>query len=172
MGFFEAETHCATGSKAQSQLRTYMQEPNASSTEAAKGFRVVKFYHTTARAAPRRGAARSPDPAYPRAEMYRGQRTTSNMLKAASALHRTALPKKSAMRSTAAREVETKEENFTVSQQVKFDSSVGGTCAETAVGGLGGGFAPAWWIDEFHEPDGTHPTLVTGDFHLRHAERV
>ena len=30
----------------------------------------------------------------------------------------------------------------------------------------------ASWTDEFHEPDGTHPTLIVGDFHLGHAERV
>ena len=30
----------------------------------------------------------------------------------------------------------------------------------------------ASWTDEVHEPDGIHPTLIVGDFHLGHAERV
>ena len=32
--------------------------------------------------------------------------------------------------------------------------------------------APRHWNDEYHEPDGTHPSLITGDFHQGHAERI
>ena len=28
------------------------------------------------------------------------------------------------------------------------------------------------WNDEYHEPDGTHPSLITGDFRRGHAERI
>ena len=28
------------------------------------------------------------------------------------------------------------------------------------------------WVDEFHKPDGTHPSVIVGDVHKGHAERV
>ena len=49
---------------------------------------------------------------------------------------------------------------------MRFDSSTSESASSTT------DLQPAHWIDGFHEPDGTHPSLVVSGENEKHEDRV
>ena len=90
-----------------------------------------------------------------RAARYREGRRVNGVIRSAQSSSKQTAPGKSCLRDGPREE-----------KSVRFDSSTSESASSTT------DLQPAHWIDGFHEPDGTHPSLVASGENENHGDRV